>query len=249
MRKALLLAILAVSTTSFLVSQTTPSDPGAAPSPGTAPAAENPSHPQDQVPPDTKAPAATETSAIPNTAPSANAQPRYLLGGTDVRATLDTPLSTKTARVGDRFTATVSSPVKDSAGNIAIPIGSKLNGQVSEAENERLASAIKDMGHLNLRFTDIQLPTGADIPINATLLSVHNSKGGRLITTDTGRTPAIQPMGATGGVAGAFGPPLKGLAVGNLSGGGYVLATNGKQVELPAQCGLRLRIDRNTLLP
>jgi hypothetical protein len=56
-------------------------------------------------------------------------------------------------------------------------------------------------------------------------------------------------MGATGGVAGAFGPPLKGLAVGNLAGGGYVLATSGKQVELPAQCGLRLRIDRNTLVP
>jgi hypothetical protein len=162
---------------------------------------------------------------------------------------LDTPLSTKTARVGDRFTATISSPVKDSAGNIAIPIGAKLNGQVSEAENGRLASAIKDMGHLNLRFTDIQIPTGSDIPINATLLSVHNSKGGRLITTDTGRTPAIQPMGATGGVSGAFGPPLRGLAVGNLAGGGYVLATTGKQVELPAQCGLRLRIDRNTLVP
>jgi hypothetical protein len=50
-------------------------------------------------------------------------------------------------------------------------------------------------------------------------------------------------------MAGAFGPPLKGLAVGNLAGGGYVLATKGKQVNLPAECGLRLRVDRNTPLP
>jgi hypothetical protein len=253
--RALLLAILIVATSSLVASQTTPNDPGAAPSPGTAPAAENPGHPQVQMPPDSKAPAPTSTSqtpaqnGTPNIASAASTEPRYLLAGADVRATLDTPLSTKTAKGGDRFTATVSSPVKDSTGNVGIPIGAKLNGQVSEDSDGKVATAIKDMGHLNLRFTDIQLPNGTDIPINATLLSVHNSKGGRLITTDTGRTPAIQPMGATGGVAGAFGPPLKGLAVGNLAGGGYVLATNGRQVSLPAQCGLRLRIDRNTLVP
>lgn len=255
MRKALLFATLIVSLSSLLLSQTTPNDQGVTPSPGTAPAAQNPAQPQDQMPPDTKAPTPTPNAqtpaqnGAPASAPATSSEPRYLLAGTDVRATLDTPLSTKTAKVGDRFTATISSPVKDSAGNIAIPIGSRLNGQVSEDSDGQSSSAVKEMGHLNLRFTDIQLPTGADVPISATLLSVHSSKGGRLITTETGKTPAIQPMGATGGVTGAFGPPLKGLAVGNLAGGGYVLATNGKQVQLPAQCGLRLRIDRNTLIP
>jgi hypothetical protein len=48
-----------------------------------------------------------------------------------------------------------------------------------------------------------------------------------------------------GTVAGLiFGGPLKGLAVGALAGGGYVLATKGKDVELPAQTGLVIRLDQ-----
>lgn len=204
------------------------------------------------MPPDGKAPAPTQVAkdpaqANPSTATAApsSAEPRYLAAGTDIRATLDTPLSTKTSKVGDRFTATVSVPVHDSTGNVIVPVGSKLNGQISEPADEKLAGAIKDMGHLNLRFTDIQLPTGADIPLSATLISIHNSKGGRTPHVSN----AANPIGANAGSPGAFGPPLKGLAVGNLAGGGYVLATRAKQVELPAESVLWLRVDRRTLLP
>ncbi|HWC15819.1 MAG TPA: hypothetical protein VG498_02350, partial [Terriglobales bacterium] len=103
---------------------------------------------------------------------------------------------------------------------------------------------IKSMGHLDMRFTDIQLPSGVDIPISATLISVHNSR-----PTAASRPNSSTAIGANAGMAGAFGPPLKGLAVGNLAGGGYVLATTSKQVNLPAECGLRLRVDRTTPLP
>jgi hypothetical protein len=128
---------------------------------------------------------------------------------------------------------------------VIIPAGSKLNGQVSDSDNEKLADAIKDMGHLNLRFTDIQLPTGTDVPIDATLISVHNTKPSKR-PENTNAAPSIA---TNAGLTGAFGAPLKGLAVGNLAGGGYVLATTGKQVNLPAECGLRLRVDRNTPVP
>ncbi len=201
------------------------------------------------MPPDTKAPAPTpsakpQSDSIPTQQSSESSQPQILKEGTEIRAILDTPLSTKTSRVGDRFTATVSAPVRGAIGNVIIPEGSKLNGQVSDSDNERLADAIKDMGHLNLRFTDIQLPNGADVPIEATLISVHNMK-----PTVRGENRPTPGIGSNAGVMGAFGPPLKGLAVGNLAGGGYVLATNGKQVNLPAECGLRLRVDRNTSVP
>jgi hypothetical protein len=104
------------------------------------------------------------------------------------------------------------------------------------------------MGHLNLRFTDVQLPSGADIPLNATLMSVHTTKA----TTVGGPFRTHPPLGASVGTVGApagFGPPVRGLAVGTFAGGGYVLATNGKRVDLPAQTGLRLRVDRNTPVP
>lgn len=235
MRRIYLLPLLILTFASVSFAQNNPTDQQMPTAPGTAPAAQDPAHPQDQTPPDTKAPAATE-----NAPANSSTGPHYVLGGTDILAALDTPLSTRTAKVGDRFTATVAAPIHDSSGNIVVPPGSKLNGQISEDADGKLASAIKDMGHLDLRFTDIQLPSGVDVPLDATLLSVHNSKGGRELN------PREHP---TAGANGVFGPPLRGFSVGNLAGGGYVLSINGKHVDLPAECGLRLRVDRNTPLP
>ncbi|HSK43863.1 MAG TPA: hypothetical protein VLA83_08255, partial [Candidatus Binatia bacterium] len=42
----------------------------------------------------------------------------------------------------------------------------------------------------------------------------------------------------------SFGGPIKGLAIGTLSGGGYIVATNGKDVHLPAQAGMLIRVDQ-----
>lgn len=129
-----------------------------------------------------------------------------------------------------------------------MPEGSKLNGQISEPADGKVASAIKDMGHLNLRFTDIQIPNGADVPLNVTLLSIHNSHPAP--ASETSHLTGSSAIAANGGfTGGGLGRPLKGVAVGNLPGGGYVLATNGKQVDLPAECVFRLRVDRNTPLP
>lgn len=231
------------------ISQTAPNQGTAtAPTPPAA-ASEAPEQPQKEMPPDTKAPppipsAKPQSDSIPPPATPEASQPGTLNAGTEIRAILDTPLSTKTSKVGDRFTATVSIPVRGAIGNVIIPAGSKLNGQVSDSDNERVADAIRDMGHLNLRFTDIQLPNGTDVPVNATLISVHNTK-----PTARSESQPAPSIATNTGMTGAFGPPLKGLAVGNLAGGGYVLATNGRQVNLPAECGLKLRVDRNTLVP
>ena len=264
MRKALCLATLIVASFSFSFAQITPNSQSTPVSPGSTPEAQDPARPQNQMPPDGKAPTPTPSAKNPPTSSATqdaepqsgltgsnstatNAEPRYLTAGTDIRATLDTPLSTKTSKAGDRFTATVSAPVHDSSGNVIVPIGSKLNGQVGEpTEDGKLATAIKDMGHINLRFTDIQLPNGADVPISAMLLSVHNTKAARGTSSQQSSHAAV---GSNVGMAGTFGPPLKGLAVGNQAGGGYVLATNAKQVDLPAECGLRLKVERNTPIP
>lgn len=249
MRKGLLqLALLLIA--SFAFPQANAGQQGTTPVPGAAPAAQDPAQPQNQIPPDTKAPAPTAT-------PTPSAQPQgdpgaahYISAGTTIRANLDTPLSTRTSQVGDRFTATITAPVQDSAGNVIVPVGAKLNGQVTESSDEKLASAIKGMGHLNLRFTNIQLANGADIPINATLLSVHKPQPMRP-SADSSAQPSSIAANSAGNTAlsRAFGAPMKGVAVGNLSGGGYVLSTSGKQVDLPSDCGFRLRVDRETPLP
>src|SRR4029077_9043407 len=50
--------------------------------------------------------------------------------GTRLRARIDDTLSSKTARVGETFTATVTSPVYSSNGVLIVPEGSTLTGRV-----------------------------------------------------------------------------------------------------------------------
>ncbi|HET9741410.1 MAG TPA: hypothetical protein VFQ00_01560 [Terriglobales bacterium] len=234
--KAVLVASL--SACAFGQNSSTPS--GAPASPANPPAAPQMTKPQSQMPPEKTAP--PPTTVAPQTASQPEPGARYISSGAEIRATLDTPLSTRTAKPGDRFTATITQPVRDSVGNVVVPLGSKVNGQVGELTNDETQDAIKGMGHLDLRFTDIQLATGADIPLNAKLLSVRSAKGPHWAQ---GQKHAIISDNA----AGIFGPPLKGIAVGNSTGGGYVLATKGKDVNIPADSGLLLRVVGNTPLP
>ena len=175
--------------------------------------------------------------------------------GTEIRATLDTPLSTKISKPGDRFTATVTQPVQGSSG-VVIPTGTRVEGEVAEAEDGKTLPSVRGRGKLNLRFRDIVLPNGQTIPLVATLVSVNNTSGkqtrkadneGQVQSGTQGKDVAKDVgIGAgVGTVAGlVFGGPLKGLAIGALAGGGYVLATNGKDVNLPAETGMVIRLDQ-----
>jgi type IV secretory pathway VirB10-like protein len=91
-----------------------------------------------------------------------------LPGNTEIHAVLDTPLSSRTSQIGDRFTATVIMPVHDSSGAAVVPPGSKLMGQIADARTAQAdshAAATAPRGRFNLLFTEIALPTGQKIPI------------------------------------------------------------------------------------
>jgi hypothetical protein len=176
---------------------------------------------------------------------------------TEMHATLDTPLSTRTSKPGDRFTATLSQPVQSSNGSgVLIPAGSRIEGEVSEAEAGKTLPSVRGKGKLNLRFRDIVLPNGQSIPLVASLVSVNSTNGkttkgadneGQVESGTRGKDVAKDVgIGAgVGTVAGLiFGGPLKGLAIGAIAGGGYVLATNGKDVSLPTQTGMVIRLDQ-----
>lgn len=209
----------------------------------------------------TSNPGAPQENASPNgsfgqhqVAPSAGGQ-GHVAAGTEIHATLDTPLSTKTSKPGDRFTATVTEPVRGNNG-VVIPTGSRIEGEVSEAEEGKAVAALRGRGKLNLRFRDVVLPSGQSLPLTATLVSVHSTNGkdsknadqeGQVESGTRGRDVAKDVgIGAgIGTIAGLiFGGPLKGLAIGAMAGGGYVLATKGKDVNLPAQTGMILRLDQ-----
>jgi hypothetical protein len=204
----------------------------------------------------------------PNSTPnSPNVNPGASIGevaaGTEIHATLDTPLSTKTSKAGDRFTATIADEVRGpDNGALVIPGGARVEGEVADAEEGKTVSALKGKGKLSLRFRDVVLPNGQTLPLTATLISVHDTSahdatgknvkkanaegrmqpGGSSLDTSPGIS-AGTGNGASGGLI--FGGPVKGLAIGALAGGGYVLSISGKDVNLPAQTGMVIRLDQS----
>ncbi len=175
--------------------------------------------------------------------------------GIEIQATLQDELSTKFSRYGDKFTAIVSQPVNAVDGSLAIPAGSKITGEVVESEQGRTLPAVRGRGKLNLRFRDLILPDGTTLPLNASLVSVHNMKAneeGQVQSGTSGKTAAkgVGIGAGLGTVAGLiFGGPLKGLAIGAIVGGGYVLAAKGKDVVLPANSGMILRLEQTLSVP
>ncbi len=193
--------------------------------------------------------------------PVMNGSGGEVAAGTQIQATLDQRLSTKTSKPGDHFTATVVQPVTGSNGAVIIPAGTKIDGEVTEAEQGKTLPEVRGKGRLNLHFTDMILSNGSAVPLTATLVSVHEAKGGAAGKTSqegevqSGRSTkdVAKDVGigaAAGTVAGLiFGHAIKGLLIGAAAGGGYVMATQGKDVELPPQSGFVLRLDQNLVVP
>ena len=175
--------------------------------------------------------------------------------GIEIQATLQDELSTRTSRYGDKFTAIVSQPVNAADGSLAIPAGTKIEGEVVESEEGRTIPALRGRGKLNLRFRNLVLPDGTAIPLNASLISVHNMKAneeGQVQSGTSGKTAAkgVGIGAGIGTVAGLIlGGPFKGLAIGAIAGGGYVLSAKGKDVDLPANSGMRLRLEQTLYVP
>ena len=256
------------------------SQAGTAPAPATnPPAATDSSNP----PPQSTSPATTQPvpQPPPNQIPQADqpapasgtvlhpanvpevAEGRDVPKGAEIKAVLDTPLSSKTSKVGDRFTATIAQDVKGVNGGVGIPAGSKIEGEVSEVEQGKVLPQFRGKGRLNLRFTDLVFPNGTRAPIFLTLKNVTDTSGKADSKTSTSSEGEVNSRTSGGSIAkdvgiGAgigtvagliFGHAIRGLAIGAIAGGGYVLATQGKDVEMPAKAGLVLNADSPINVP
>ena len=222
-----------------------------------APSSQNSSSTTSQPSSSPEPPANMSVQSVPAASAGADQAPV----NTEFHAVLDTPLSTRTSKPGDRFTATVTDPVRGSNGTVIVPAGARLEGEVAESEQLKAIQALRDKTELSLRFRDVVLPTGQAVPLSATLISVNTTsgksekQGDQASQVQAGREgrDVAKAVGTTAnGGAGAtlvFGSPLKGLAVGGLAGGGYVLATKAKQVNLPAQTGLVIRLNQPLSVP
>jgi hypothetical protein len=160
--------------------------------------------------------------------------------GTEMTVRLEQPLSSRTARVEDRFEATVARPVYVD-GRIVIPDGSRVQGTVTVVERaQRPARG----GRLNLSFDRLLLDDGTTVDLSARLVQVKEDIG-------SGGTVKQGAIGAAiGGILGKVLGGTKGAIVGVLLGGaGGAISSSGDDVELPEGTVFTLQLDRATTVP
>ncbi len=89
---------------------------------------------------------------------------------TVIRVRMDTQLNSKTARTGDRFSATVTEPVYGGESGLeVIPVGSKVWGRVTQVKR----AGRRSPGTINASFYQVQLPSGVRQAINGSLSSLR----------------------------------------------------------------------------
>jgi hypothetical protein len=190
--------------------------------------------------PSTTTPGADIRVAAPATsAPAAPAAPRMMAldvpQGTELVLTLDTSVSSETAKPEQRVRATVAKPVIID-GVVAIPDGAEVTGTVVEAQR---AGRVKGVASIAIRFNEVT--------IAKTPYRIATSRIAREAEATKGEDATKVGIGAGVGTAiGAIAGGKKGAAIGAGIGGGAgagaVLATRGKEVTIPSGTTLRTRI-------
>ena len=139
-----------------------------------------------------------------------------------IRVRMDSTLNSKTARVGDRFTTTVTEPVYGGGVEVA-PVGSKIHGRVSSVRR----AGRRTPGSISVSFYSLELPSRARHTINGSLTTLEaddvrsDDEGGVRGSSNRKRDAVFIGGGAaTGAIIGAIAGGGKGAAIGALLGGG-----------------------------
>ena len=176
---------------------------------------------------------ASAAAAAPTVAP---VSPTTVPRGTNISVELTTWLSSKSAKVGDRFSVLVASPVY-SGGQVAIPNGAVLEGLVTAADAAGRAS---DSGNLHLFIDRLRGPQGQIADMRGLVVGLASGADIQGQGVSAGKTAAGAVVGGLlGGLLEGKKGALVGLAVG---AGGTLLAEKGKDVDLPQGSVLRVEV-------
>ena len=175
---------------------------------------------------------------------------------TIIRARLNEPLNSGTARVGDRFSANVVEPVYAGGGTEVISVGSKVWGQVTMVNRAQK----RKPGNITVSFIQVELPNGRTAVINGSLTTLQADnvnadnegtvKGG----SNTKRDAVFIGGGAaTGAIIGAIAGGGKGAAIGAILGGGLGTGArvleNEKEAEVKSGTEFGVILNRSVSLP
>ena len=139
-----------------------------------------------------------------------------------IRVRMDTQLNSGTARIGDRFSTSVTEPVYGENGVEVVPVGSKVWGRVTSV----MRAQRRKPGNIAVSFYQIVLPNRTRSVINGSLTSlqtdqVNADNEGTVKGRSNQKRDAVFIGGgaATGALIGAIAGGGKGAAIGAILGG------------------------------
>lgn len=176
--------------------------------------------------------------------------------GTIVRARMNKTISSKTARVGDVFTITVTEPVYSSNGVVVVPVGSTIQGRVNSV---RAADKGGKPGQIDASFVRVRLPNGTSRAINGSLTEFNAETESDNEGTASGKAMKNRKVifiggGAAGGtILGAAVGGGKGALIGGIlgAGGGYLgeRLTKGAEAEVRSGAEFGIYLNQRISLP
>ena len=166
-----------------------------------------------------------------------------LAAGTKLSLSVTDTISTRSAKPGDGFTATVSEDVRDASGRVVIPAGASVSGTIVAAEpapNPRSAGRLE----LDVRTVTVR---GTGYPVEATVESKDSVMQGRGVTG--GDAAKVGGGAAAGAIVGKIlGGNKKGAVIGGLAGAaaGAAAARASRDIDvvLPKGAGITIRLTR-----
>ena len=173
--------------------------------------------------------------------PAAKAAPRMLATGTAISAKFDAGISSRTHKVGQKLTGTVSSDVKDKNGRVVIPAGSKVFITIAAIhESERKSDKT---GKLVLTPTKV-LIGGRSYPLSGSASALDRTlKDRKTNAGDIAKVGVGVGAGALLGTA-VSGGSTKGAVIGGVAGGAVgaqrAVETQDRDVVVPV--GSRLKV-------
>jgi hypothetical protein len=194
-------------------------------------------------PPATKPPAHTPTTRTNPPAPPARpAMARLGVGAKLDMAATDT-ISSRTAKVGDAFSARVVEDVKNAAGQVVIPAGSVVHGSVTAVKP---APNPRTPGTLTLAVSSVTV-RGTSYPVEAAVDSIETIHKGRGVTSgDAAKVGAGAVAGAVLGrvLGGNKKGTIIGGVVGGIAGAGVASQTKDSDIVLPAGAHIIIRLTK-----
>src|ERR1700687_1204027 len=196
----------------------------------------------------------------------ARAQSHELLQGTEVHLRLLTGLSTAVSKSGDTFVAEVTQPVTIGS-QVILPVGARVHGTVGGVIHSRHFSIFRGKAAMNLSFRDLEVDSRI-FPAKMSILRLEGpssedreGRKRRDVKVDEGQVVQAKhdvkgdviggAIGIGGGtlVGAVFSHVSRGFGFGLIGAAVYIVERKGKEVDLPAQTTIRVRMDNTVTLP